>query len=1818
MPKLVTQMAVQKTRGPVIPQTVDLTPNTPKVIDGAPYWSRDEQFIVFHSNRVDLAGANVPAAGSLFHIYRMRPDGTNVTALTGPLSSLPTGANNSQTMPSFNSGASSIAYVETNTAGGVDLIELNLNTNTARSIVQNNPNGFAFAGLQGPSYGFAIGGNVGVLFSGQVNGGSFHLYSVDTQSGIVAQLTFGAFDDFNPILSPDPNKPVVAFDRGPAGQPSAPRDIYVIGTNPNVQNTTRITNFNAGGRASSNIQPAWSTDKIDQPTGSQHIVQGQQLLAFATTRVDSQNDGNANAVDPQGRHDIYWLKVTIALDPNNPSVFTVTTPESPTNAAYKLPTSDPQHIYDDTHPSWPQFIATYRVAYQSDRAMYDSGTNNSGPAGQPTDIFASTLVDLNAPSLIRFDEITGDVLRVEPRISAPGTKVKISAKVADFETGIRDIWLQIKNPNSKYQSADNKEHKVYQFYDTTFDASALILAYPYEYESQRIYIGNDPTAAQVYTYANPKYTASIADFFAFSGASHAPEAGWLQMSLESRDPVTGISTYSAFWTTDRYPTDYYIDLIAYDNAVNPFAGGGQSNWKIYDNVWGFTTQNFIPSHGILFVSDYSMGQKFFSSRFGTSTLANVAYTFWGTESWLTDYDVRLFPTTCVVGTQTGPIFNVANTLGVASFDATDEVIDPSFDDGTRVDGYPVPPTGTYDMWRIICRGAVPDSVLSQYVPHIESQPADKINGETKDRTVQVAPRGVFWNAAYAGGVFTGAGSLTDLTTQAQLHAFLMAGGRLFVNGQDVAWALTLGGATNNSFLTNDLKATYVSDDPGNSIPQRIPGGGFPAFVYVDGAGNFALTARPAFNPIVHDPWDIPANYISSNHFCYYGTTTPNCVDFPNITQEYVIGGIPTHVIFGGGLGDQFPDAVNTLSPGVVDFNYANTLTALQHYTDATTGQRVVYSPVGFEGINTDDWVTTGPVMHFRNRKAQIMHNAFCWMRTGSVIGTVRDVEGGNPLPNVLVRLANKAPNGVKVWAFTALSSADGSFNMNGVESGAYEISAVKPGYTIQKRAPTHIHGGFRDDIGLRMTKAEPSTIKGKVTRLDGVTPVVGAVVTATDVLDANVKFTGTTDANGNYTIDRVPSQTKYTLTCAATGYGASIPVSYLVQDPNDPSGQGLLQPATVYQPYDFKLKALPGSVTGFVFAKDAQGNKGAPIANATVTATDGTATVTAVTDANGAYSFNDTNTPPNGLDPGSAALVATAPGYAPNSPALSVTVVSGQNTVAADILLGTVLPGSVSGLVTRSSDGAPIPGVLIQLNDSSGNLITSTTTTTAQTDGTGYRFNYKISSVPAGVTYTVVASRTGFTPSPASQPATVNTGVETKNINFTMSPLHTFSANLSMVSTPYDYSGFDPVNDVTGQGGLLDIPQGDARAGIFMFASWDLGRYVFYPTPPANTFRLGRGYFLGYKQNMPLSVQGVAADPTRPRDIPLNAGWNMIGNPFLFDIDWTKVTFSADNGATWMTYQQAVSAGAVGSTLYGYLSGSYILSFDLQPWAGYWVKAYRNLVLRIDPLADGTGRAAKIPTGRAVLGGAPGWSVNLRLNIADTRDEDNHFGVSSRASEGFDGFKVEKPPTFGNRYSYLSFTHPNWGDKSGSYGVDVRSATTGTKTWEFSVQTTVAKSNATISWPNVATAPRSATLTITDLATGQSRDMRTSSSYSWPTGDTAGTRKFRIEASPRSGIDLRITDFGVHSFGKGGTAGITFNMSQSASVDIRVLNLNNTEVRRLTGRATRAAGINQLTWDQKSNNNVSVPSGVYLVEIKAQSQDGKTTVRQVAQYTVIR
>ena len=181
--------------------------------------------------------------------------------------------------------------------------------------------------------------------------------------------------------------------------------------------------------------------------------------------------------------------------------------------------------------------------------------------------------------------------------------------------------------------------------------------------------------------------------------------------------------------------------------------------------------------------------------------------------------------------------------------------------------------------------------------------------------------------------------------------------------------------------------------------------------------------------------------------------------------------------------------------------------------------------------------------------------------------------------------------------------------------------------------------------------------------------------------------------------------------------------------------------------------------------------------------------------------------------------------------------------------------------------------------------------------------------------------------------------------------LNTFSAGLQMISAPEEYAGI-------GFSGALDLAS--PRVAV-----WDPTnvQYVFSPTPPADTFHPGQGYWVKLAQPVNLFDQGVPTATTAPFAISLAAGWNMIGDPFPASVPLSGLQVQDSAGKSYSDLNSAALSGLVSPILYSYspddaayASGNYQPVTEaggaLVPFKGYWIHAFQSSKL-IVPVPTG-------------------------------------------------------------------------------------------------------------------------------------------------------------------------------------------------------------------------------------------------------------------------
>ncbi len=1053
-------------------------------------------------------------------------------------------------------------------------------------------------------------GPTDLVFSALLEGDTvYHLYTINTVGRRVTQLTDGAADERNPAVSPDGR--FIAFDSN--AQPRVAGDIYVGGSIPKTEtvdgnpavatgvNSTRkrnifvmstvngatvqFTNRYTGAPDSDDVQPAFSslrTNPFTNQAGTQYYI------AFASTR---QPDlvGAPTAFTAGGTtHDIYTVRAT-ATATGVPSLLVEGTPTSGLQSAKQIDSVDPAYLFDDTYPTWSPFINVNRVAFQSNR-VGDLSVNNFGNGfrspNAPTpsnynDICLATVVDVAAPTLVRYDTSTstGEIIHInpvrggalpdfDPNVSSrtresgifPGQEYFFTVRMEDRESGIQSVWLQFKNPNSKYQSATQNggvgvEHKEYAathraWLSTTDQPSWRGTDGPErvgaEYEAQAITLDGSQYVNHRFNNRNPGslYEAGLDDATVFSGSSRPPLDGlggrpnvWLRLQPLT-DPGTGVAIrpadgrggvlYGAKWRIPTEASDWYIDVIAYDNATNPYSTtAGRSNWIIYDNVWGFSSA--LPlnpaDYDVLFVSDYTLGQKFFSSR-GRRAPQNDQPLGFGAESYYTDSDMTRYPSErnidmsfwsggqappapgatdprfwSSVGPNVGGIGStvggalryqggvavnpgIMHPLGVGSY--VDRLISFTRVPETNGETYALPNTGSYTIWRTLSRGAVPQELLDSYLPYNAPAPADVVVGETAERSVKVNKRVIVWAAPFIGNIFIGSGTLADLKTQERLTKYVQAGGGLLVSGMDIGWALA-GNGQNNAFYNSVLNAQFQADDGAN------------ATLFVNPVG------ATAFN---NDSWQPLA-------LAYARFDGTNWVYSPPRQIGLAYSGPDLN---GRGDGSPVSDTwngyIDSITPGAGatrEYTYTNgNVGAIR--TQNANGGLVYYLAFGFESMS-NEWYTfsrtvgsvTRTMIANQGRRAQVMNNFILESRTGMMAGQVID-DNGSPVADALVR----AVTGAGAASGTALTDASGNFVIQGLRPAAYALDGYKQGFYTQHATGSLVQAGNTTRVSLKLKRANPGQLsnirksnplsttdpEGGVFALDGRTGLGGVEVQA--------------------------------------------------------------------------------------------------------------------------------------------------------------------------------------------------------------------------------------------------------------------------------------------------------------------------------------------------------------------------------------------------------------------------------------------------------------------------------------------------------------------------------------------------------------------------------------------------------------------------------------------------------------------------------------------------------------------------------------------------
>ncbi|MCS5644561.1 MAG: T9SS type A sorting domain-containing protein, partial [Candidatus Marinimicrobia bacterium] len=196
-----------------------------------------------------------------------------------------------------------------------------------------------------------------------------------------------------------------------------------------------------------------------------------------------------------------------------------------------------------------------------------------------------------------------------------------------------------------------------------------------------------------------------------------------------------------------------------------------------------------------------------------------------------------------------------------------------------------------------------------------------------------------------------------------------------------------------------------------------------------------------------------------------------------------------------------------------------------------------------------------------------------------------------------------------------------------------------------------------------------------------------------------------------------------------------------------------------------------------------------------------------------------------------------------------------------------------------------------------------------------------------------------------------------------------------------------------------------------VFYSWDIEKNKYIS---ADIIELGRSYWFRHKYENPVvfSEDSSTAMPLENYTIKLEQGWNMVGNPFSFSVQYEKDS-NIDDPITWESIGEKFGVAPQN---------------ELQPWNGYAVYASAESDLILIPFQEKDSSAQRVAN-------IDGWYLNLKAESPNFFHHAAQIGRHENAYNGEDLYDTPQLPDINKTISLLMDLN---GNSSFRYTKDIR------------------------------------------------------------------------------------------------------------------------------------------------------------------------------------
>ena len=390
---------------------------------------------------------------------------------------------------------------------------------------------------------------------------------------------------------------------------------------------------------------------------------------------------------------------------------------------------------------------------------------------------------------------------------------------------------------------------------------------------------------------------------------------------------------------------------------------------------------------------------------------------------------------------------------------------------------------------------------------------------------------------------------------------------------------------------------------------------------------------------------------------------------------------------------------------------------------------------------------------------------------------------------------------------------------------------------------------------------------------------------------------------------------------------------------------------------------------------------------------------------------------------------------------------------------------------------------------------------------------------------------------------------------------------------------------------VFDDDYGPYDSKIWRIFRWqpELNDYAEYNSITENILP-GNAFWLINRDGKTFDVDNaLSVSSFNNYSIILQPGYNQVGDPFAFPVDWPSIINSdliLQLPIQWNPNFQDYELDKL----------------SLEPWQGYWVYNQLNQVITLEVNPNGIlGKKQSVNLFASLK--SDEFLVNLKAidNSGRSKDQMNYVGMMEDAKEGLDKYDVVKPPTVNGGVKVLI------NDNRKYLARDVVPVSKDGAYWDFSVETGNANEKFTLIVDKLSSLPEKFGIWLLDKdreipvqINNGSAEIITRQNHNSNLRIIIGTEDFAKLNSEN--ISLTPYDYALYQnypnpFNP--TTHITYQIKEKGNVTLQVFDILGRRIKTLVNGVVQSPGQHSAVWNGTNSSGEKVASGIYIYRIES-------------------